>query len=373
LSGVFAKNDTKMPPRRASAVTPRRLNRGERSAVDVEFLPPMVLPVDLGFELTNLCNLHCTHCIRGSHQATIDRLDMPFIRRVLDEAVELFDTVDVVFTGGEPLASELFPSIVRELAARRLSYRFVTNGWLVPRYLPLLQDHPPRFVRVSLSGATEETHDRQRGTGSFRRALLGAAAVLSRGMVAELSLLLTRHTRSEIGEAISLAAGLRVRALHCTLMQPTPETAGSNLDLSPDEWRDVTREIHAIAPHAVVPIVLDYGGATALPRERCHTLASRQLYIDARGRVPFCCQLSRYGSGGEQILGDLRRESLAEIVARGAQRYDAFHTETRRLHQIGKLDALDEFPCMSCARRHGQTRFLAEFPNHPWAQLARAS
>jgi MoaA/NifB/PqqE/SkfB family radical SAM enzyme len=329
--------------------------------------------MDLGFELSNLCNLHCAHCIRGSHQAAIEQLDLALIKRVLDEAVELFDSVEVVFTGGEPLASDLFPDVVRELAARGLSYRFVTNGWLVPRHLSLLQSHPPRFVRVSLSGATEATHDEQRGRGGFRRALLGTASLLSRGMAAEVSLLLTRRSRLEIGEAITLAADLRARALHLTLMQPTPETAAAGTDLSPDEWRDVVCEVNAIAPHAVVPVLLDYGGPLAMPRDRCNTLARRQLYVDARGRVPFCCQLSRYGDGGEQIIGDLRKESLAMIVAGASEAYDAFHAETGRLHQIGRLDALDDFPCLSCARRHGQTRFLAAFPEHPWAKLAHAS
>ena len=129
--------------------------------------------MDLGFELSNLCNLHCTHCIRGSHQSTIDHLDLALMRRALDEAIDLFDSVEVVLTGGEPLASDMFADVVREIARRELSYRFVTNGWLVPRHLSLLQAHPPRFVRVSLSGATEKTHDRQRGRGSFRKALLG--------------------------------------------------------------------------------------------------------------------------------------------------------------------------------------------------------
>ncbi len=329
--------------------------------------------MDIGFELSNLCNLHCTHCIRGSHQPAIEQLDLALIRRVLDQATQLFGSVEVVFTGGEPLASDLFPDVVRELAERRLSYRFVTNGWLIPRHLPLLQANPPRFVRVSLSGGTEATHDEQRGKGSFRRALLGAASVLSRGMVAELSLLVTRRSRSEVGDAIALAADFRARALHVTLMQPTPETATAGLDLSPDEWREVAQEVNAIAAHAIVPVVLDYGGPMPAPRERCNTLASRQLYVDARGRVPFCCQLSRYGNGGEQIVGDLRTESLAAVVARATHAYDAFHEETGRLHRIGKLDALDDFPCMSCARRHGQTRFLDAFPGHPWVQLARAS
>ena len=329
--------------------------------------------MDLGFELSNLCNLHCTHCIRGSHQSTIDHLDLALIARALGEAMALFGSVEVVLTGGEPLASEIFPDVVREIARRGLSYRFVTNGWLVPRHLSLLQAHPPRFIRVSLSGATEDTHDRQRGRGSFRRALLGTVALLSRGLVAELSLLLTRESRGEIGEAIALAADLGVHTLHLTLMQPTPETAAAGTDLSPDEWRAIVQEVNDVASQSVIRVVLDYGGPVPMPRERCNTLASRQLYVDARGRVPFCCQLSRYGNGGEQIVGDLNRESLATIVTRSTAAYDAFHAETERLHQIGKVDALDDFPCVSCARRHGQTRFLSAFPGHAWAALAHAS
>src|SRR5688500_4049726 len=120
----------------------------------------------IGFELSNLCNLHCTHCIRGSHQSTIEHLDLALFSRILDEARAMYDTLAVVFTGGEPLASDLFPQAVSELARRDIPYRFVTNGWLVPRHLPLLRRHPPTFVRISLSGASERTHDRQRGRGS---------------------------------------------------------------------------------------------------------------------------------------------------------------------------------------------------------------
>ena len=328
-------------------------------------------PLDLGFELSNLCNLHCTHCIRGSHQATIEHLDLTLFRRVLDEATAIFNPVAVVFTGGEPLASDLFPPAVEELARRGLSYRFVTNGWLIPRHLPLLVRHQPAFVRISLSGANEPTHDRQRGRGSFRRALLGAAVLLTRGIRAEMSMVVTRDSRTELGEAVRLANELGVAEFHFILPQPTPETAIDGSDLSPDEWNEVAAEVRAFAAWSPVRIGLDYGTYEPHPRPRCGTMAQRQIYIDARGRVPFCCQLSRYGTGPEPILGDLTRESLATVFARSTAAYDEFTEESSRLYQIGQQDELDEYPCMSCARRHGQTDFLADFPEHPWAGLAR--
>ena len=327
-------------------------------------------PLSLAFELSNLCNLHCTHCIRGSHQEHVDHLDLALFRRILDEAAGQFDPLAVVFTGGEPLASPLFPAAIEELRARAIPYRFVTNGWLVPRHLPLLESYPPSFVRISLSGATEATHDRQRGQGSFRRALLAAATLLSRGLRAEMSMVVTRESRSELAEAVALANALGVAEFHFILPQPTPESALDGSDLAPWEWDVVADEVRTLAAGSLTLIGLDYG--TSLPQRRpaCDSMAQRHLYVDARGRVPFCCQLSRYGSGSEMIVGDLTRESLATVFARGTDSYAAHTREGERLHQIGAQDALDDYPCLSCARRHGQTGFLADFPEHPWARLA---
>ena len=336
---------------------------------DVEVRPPR--SIDIGFELSNLCNLHCTHCIRGSHQERIESLDLALFRRILDEAAAMFTSVAVVFTGGEPLASPLFQPAVEELAARGIPYRFVTNGWLVPRHVQLLQRHPPQFVRISLSGASPATHDEQRGDGSFRRALLSAAVLLTRGIRTEMSMVVTRDSRREIADGVALANDLGLAEFHFILPQPTPESALAGSDLSPVEWDAVTSEVLAHARASTVAIGLDYGTFAPMPRVACGTMSQRQIYVDATGRVPFCCQLSRYGTGPEPIVGDLTSESLRTVMDRGRDTYDEFSAETVTRHEEGRRDALDDYPCMSCARRNGRTGFLAEFPDHPWVALGR--
>ncbi len=326
--------------------------------------------IDLGFELSNLCNLHCTHCIRGSHQTQIDTLTASFVHRVLDQAAAQFERVSVVFTGGEPLSAPLFPEAVAAVAGRGIPYRVVTNGWLIPRHIAVLARHRPLLVRVSLSGATEATHDAQRGRGSFRRALLGVATLRAHDIRAELSLVLTRDSVADVEKAVGIAAALGAAELHAILPQPTPETALAGSDLSPAEWHEASTRVRGIARRGRVPVVLDYGSYLPMPHGRCDTMLLRHLYIDARGRAAFCCQLSRYGSGEEPLLGDLTRESLSDVVARARTVYDSFHAETQRLHQIGQRDALDDYPCVSCARRHGRTEFLSDFPEHPWSGLA---
>ncbi|MGI9077176.1 MAG: radical SAM protein [Gemmatimonadaceae bacterium] len=328
-------------------------------------------PLVVGFELSNLCNLHCTHCIRGSHQAVIEELDPALFCRVVDEAMAFASSVTVVFTGGEPLVAPFFSQAVRELERRGVPYRVVTNGWLVPRHLALFAQYPPAFVRISLSGASERTHDRQRGRLSFRKALLAAAALMSRGLRAEMSMVVTRDSWSELRNAVALANELGVAEFHFILPQPTPESAIDGSDLSPAEWNDAEAEVRSLAATSAVTIGLDYGTFEPLPRRSCGTMALRQIYVDARGRVPFCCQLSRYGSGADPILGDLTAEPLSAIIERGGGAYRDFAGETQARWERHAWDAADDYPCLSCARSHGKTGFLANFPEHPWAALAR--
>jgi len=329
--------------------------------------------LDLGVELSNVCNLHCNHCIRGPHQSQLDHLDLALLERIVAEASSMFSPLRVVFTGGEPLAAASFPDAVRILRARGLPWHMVTNGWLVPKHIDTILGHRPAFARVSLSGATPETHDRERGPRSYRRALLGASVLLAHGIRTEMSMVVTRESRNELEAAAKLANQFGVAAFHFILPQPTPDSALLGTDLSPAEWKTVSLEILALSKRSSVPLRLDYGAYQPEPRERCATMSMRQIYVDAQGRVPFCCQLSRYGTGDEPIIGNLTTESFATVVARLEERYADFAAESDVLVQIGKVDAMDDYPCLSCARKHGRTSFLAAFPEHPWAQLARSA
>src|SRR5690349_21546183 len=139
----------------------------------------------VGFALTEHCNLRCPHCIRDD-VTTVRNLDVGLIESVVDQALALYGSIVVSMTGGEPLLHPDFERIVTFLASRGVPYRFVSNGWHLKRILPLLERHPPQGVRLSLSGASEDTHDAHRGRGSFRRVLLGVALLASRNIPASL-------------------------------------------------------------------------------------------------------------------------------------------------------------------------------------------
>src|SRR5262249_26151599 len=151
----------------------------------------------------------------------------------------------------------------------------------------LLDAHPPSAVRLSLSGASERTHDAERGRGSFRRVLLAAAVLTSRRIPFSMSLLVDRGSRHDVRAAADLAGSLGAFGLFVQLAQPTIVSASRDADLAPEECHAVVREVRALSgeTHRRARVGLDYG---APPFEGeapilCDTFAERRLYVNHAG------------------------------------------------------------------------------------------
>lgn len=320
----------------------------------------------LGLAVTRHCNLRCPHCIRDDVTSPAE-LSADLIARVLAQAQELFGEVRVTLTGGEPLIHRDLAGIVNALRARGARWAVVTNGWHMVRAMPLFDAHPPSAVRLSLSGANANTHDAERGSGSFRRVLLAAAVLTSRRIPFSMSLLVDRASRHEVREGADLAESLGALGLYVQLAQPTVVSASRSADLTPSECREIVREVRALGgePHRRVRIGLDYG---APPFEDeapilCDTFAERRLYVNHRGELSLCCQLSEYGAHPSDVVADLHTVPLARAL-------DAYRRELGALRSAtapeGHEDPLADFPCLRCARASGKLAWLARAERSPW-------
>lgn len=326
----------------------------------------------LGFALTEHCNLRCPHCIRDD-VTTVRNLDAELVESVVDQARVLFGSVTASLTGGEPLLHPEFGRIVAFLANRDVPYRFVSNAWHLKRVLPLLERHRPESVRLSLSGGSEETHDAHRGRGSFRRVLLGVALLASRRIPASLSIVIDRQDRHELRDAADLAEALGCQRIHFILPQPVPGSAEHDSDLPPEEWLPVRREVEAIAvlPGRHTAVALDYGAPFEGPESACDTFSLKRLYVDTRGRVCTCCQLSQYGFNDAEVVADLNQETLAQ----GYQKYSTRLAALRRASRPAPRgsDLITPFPCLRCARASGKLSWLKAFPQSAWHGAALES
>src|SRR5438874_9815738 len=326
----------------------------------------------LGLALTEHCNLRCPHCIRDD-VTTVRSLDAALIKSVLAPALDRYGSVTASFTGGEPLLHPDFHRIVAACAARHVPYRFVSDGWHVRRLMPLFDRHPPEAVRLSLSGATQAVHDAERGRDSFRRVLVAVALFTSRRIPASLSIVIDRRDRHQLREAADLAEGLGCIRLHVILPQPVPGSVARDSDLPPEDWMAVRHETEAIArePGRRTVVALDYGAPFAGTEAPCETFALRRIYVDTRGRVCTCCQLSQYGANDAEVVADLNVESLADAHRSYVGRLRALRA-AQRPPVGGSGGVFDTLPCIRCARASGKLEWLKAYPASPWHQASFA-
>ena len=324
----------------------------------------------LGFALTEHCNLRCPHCIRDD-VTTVRNLDPALIERTVDDAVRLFGGVVASFTGGEPTLHPAWDAIIAGLHARGVPYRFVSNGWHMRRLMPGLDRHPPESVRLSLSGATEDVHDEERGRGSFRRVIQAVALLTSRRIPASLSIVIDRRDRHQVRVAADLAEALGCVRIHFILPQPVTGSVERDSDLDPREWYQVRREVEALAaePGRRTVIQMDYGAPWEGEERACDTFGLQRVYVDARGRLSVCCQLSEYGFNETDVVADLNEERLADAWPAYTAALDRLRHDSRP-GAFGPDDPYDAFPCMRCARARGKTAWLADYPDSAWHGMA---
>ncbi|HEX6939113.1 MAG TPA: radical SAM protein [Longimicrobiales bacterium] len=323
----------------------------------------------LGFAITQHCNLRCPHCIRDDVE-TVRELEPELIGRVLDDALAMWGDVTVSLTGGEPLIHRRFDAVVETIASRGVQYRFVSNGWHMKRIVPLLRRRPAESVRLSLSGGDEAVHDAERGRGSFRRVLLAVGLLTYLRIPSYLSMVVDRRDRHQLRTAVELAESLGCAGIHFILPQPVTGSLGRGTDLEPEAWWEVAREVRALArePGRRTQVWLDYGAPFEGGAPPCDTFALRRVYVDARGRLSTCCQLSEYGYNENDVVADLHEVRLCDAWPRYVERLEAQRAASAPPADGG--DAFDAFPCIRCARATGKMEWVRAYPDSPWSAAA---
>jgi hypothetical protein len=91
---------------------------------------------------------------------------------------------------------------------------------------------------------------------------------------------------------------------------------------------------------------------------RCAPLMLEDLNIDYRGRLTLCCQLSNYRDGdkdGEDVVGDLKKESLAEALKKLMGLVANVHRERLAMANDPRQKEKLHYPCLVCIERFKKT------------------
>jgi len=321
-------------------------------------LPPRRQGLKIIFELTNLCNFSCVHCIRTEDGAK-RFLSLDIVDTVLEQ-VERYEAVDMVaFTGGEPTLHPEFAQIVQRVAHFGYRFNFVTNGWSFPKTLEALlpvSGHV-QAVSFSLDGAREETHDAiRRRPGSYRRVMQAISLCHHHGLNAQINMTVTRGNREEVEEMALLASRLGLSGVGYAHCQPTPDGLRADLVMSARERLQIEAEIAELQRMLRLPLYLAGDHFDRSPVFQCQQLRMREFNVDYRGYLTACCTLSNYRGGAEDtdVVADLNQVSFYEAHQRLVAKIAEINTIKIGGLAEGDVSDVDRFICSVCLKHYGK-------------------
>lgn len=324
-------------------------------------------PPRLIVELTNICNLHCSYCLRDEdalYHTPANFFSIELLRRVIDEARAAIGASHVMFTGGETTLHPNFQEVIETVGQAGLKCSFVTNGWHFERIWPVLMRNRSAVTHVafSLDGATREAHDRWRGAGSFVRLVRAFARCRRAEMPFVIKTVIRKDTLPQLEQIAVFAARMGAAALNFGHLLPTSMPFEEELGLNAVDRTSAEQEVALLARIFKMRINLEVGYYNIDPAPPCSALASRSVNIDYRGRLSLCCNLSGYRGALHEndVAADLNSESFTSAFARlkGIAEQQVAHRRSeieRALAQQVKPDLELGSPCLFCLKTFAKT------------------
>ncbi len=323
-------------------------------------------PVRLTVELTNVCNLHCSYCMRDEdalYHTKANFFPAELLGRIIREAHAAYQIDYVTFTGGEVTLHPRFADMIAAVAAAGMQCSFVTNGWHFDRVYQAVLAHRQavRLVAFSIDGATREAHDHWRGAGSFVRLIRAMTRCYVQGIPFSLKAGVRRDTVAQLEQIVLLGARLGAAAVHFAHLLPTSAELEKESALTRAEQQHAEQEIGVLARVFKLPIGMAVGYYDVDPKVPCSPLKGRSCNVDYRGRLTLCCNLAgfRNAAGEADVVADLTREDFATGYAR-LTRVAAAQVERRRqalaaqAESGAEIDLYTGSPCLFCLQSFGK-------------------
>lgn len=275
-------------------------------------------------ELTPACNQRCQYCYNIWKKDPTTCGPVLDTRGWCDLIAKLQDETGcrhVTFSGGEPLMREDFCALVAFCHGRGLGVTLITNGQaLDQRTLDFCLAHGVDLFELTLLAVEASTHDAlTRTSGSWERALAAMARLHKAGAPWCGVFVATRANIDQARATLEMMIALGARVVMFNRFNPGGENAG-RLDLMPTvpqvrqalavvEQLAASYDLLATASIPIMPCLVDIRayphvrfGFCSAGRENAYPT------IGPDGRVRPC-------NHSATVLGDFRRQSMAEILS----------------------------------------------------------
>jgi len=327
-------------------------------------------PRRLSVELTNICNLHCSYCLRDEdalYHTPANFFSPDLLNDILTQAREVMGISAVIFTGGEPILHPEFARVLEVSAANDLKISFVTNGWHFDKVWSSILTHRDSITHVafSLDGPTADTHDAWRGSGSFERVVRAFSRCFVTGIPFTVKVGIRRDTIQQLEQIALFAARLGASSLNFAHIMPTSSEVEEASSLSYAEREQADQEIANLSRIFKMNIGIDVGYHNLDVSPPCSALAGVSANIDYLGRLSLCCNLAGFRGGLKEpeVVADLKTEDFATAFARlsdvAARQVEARRTRLESLEDHVR-DPYVSSPFLFCLDTFGKLPWRAK-------------
>lgn len=325
------------------------------------------IPFSVLLELTYRCNLDCFYCYNDRAKAGTPLSVDQYLALFRD--LRPLGTLNLTFSGGEPLAHPDFFTLGAAARAQGFLLRIKTNGHGINARLArrLREELDPYILEVSLHGASPATHDRQtRVPGSFARLVRNLGHLARVGLRVQLNATLTAWNEGEIEAMADLAEGLGLPLRWNTQVTPRDDGDPTPLRIAPS--REAVARLAALLAERSARggcRAGEDGGEPPAPWDKVCGSGASGFTVDPWGNLYPCVQW-------RIPAGNLHHQSVREIWE-GSQTLKMIRERTgalARAVKAGGPGVLGGSGCPALAERAGEIRVA--LPDPIWVTDQRA-
>lgn len=191
-------------------------------------------PLSLCWQISKKCNYRCPFCLSGEQ----DSFELPLekMKIIIDELAKA-NVVRIDFTGGEPMLRSDFCDIISYASEKGIETLVTSNGSIYSDKIAETLKQTNTLLLISLDG-DEETHDRSRGKGAYKKAVETIKKYKERGIPIRVNYLIRKDNLNKIDYIYNLVRELGIDRLFYIFIAPQGKASENTEMLLSKEERE---------------------------------------------------------------------------------------------------------------------------------------